>query len=226
MGKSPVKAHLGEAQKVNLVSGRWNFLVELTKGRSLPRAAWRNCCRFACPVGLCRGANGWGRKDFRAAELWEDLNGAWWLASVVTAPGRQKQENDHELHSVLHHTVSSYSTLTQQSETLSRKKIATRLMPCKRYYFKIFIIHYYSYYYCVCVWVCKGVYVCAQATHQRTHFGSWFSPSTIGSLQTQVIRLVQEACFPLSHLTRQNVCLCGVTREQSLEDILTYNYGD
>lgn len=68
-GKESCQGALGRRKKVNVVSGSWNFLVELTKGRSLLRAAWRNCYRFPCPVGLCRGGKGVRKEDFRSAEL-------------------------------------------------------------------------------------------------------------------------------------------------------------
>lgn len=152
MGKSPVKAHLGEAQKVNLVSGHWNFLVELTKGRSLLRAAWRNCCRFACPVGLCRGANGWGRKDFRAAELWElersvmacICSNRTWEAEAGEWPWAPQCPASHG-EFLLNPDPTEWDLISKEN---SHETYALQNYAILKF---LFFIHYYSHYYCMCV---------------------------------------------------------------------------
>lgn len=155
-----------------------------------------------------------GKEEKTSEQLnYEKTSGVQWLASVVAAPGRQKQEDGHELRSILHHIVSSNSTLAQQSETLSRKKIDMRLCLKKGTTLKFLFCLLFITTSIIIVCICKCIHVCVHATHQRTHFGSWFSPSAIGSLQTWVFGLVQEASFPLNHLTRQNIYLCvGYTR--------------
>lgn len=58
------------------------------------------------------------------------------------------------------------------------------------------LINYYYYWLLLCVWVWAQAYCCAVYKSQRTPFGGWFSPSTVGSGdRTKVVGLVRHTAL-------------------------------